>query len=304
MSINKWLIVLLLLGLLAGCGSKEPSAPTLVPTIKQPVSTPTTVLPPTGTPPPPTPTEEPLAALVNGEPILLQDLEREVERAAGAATRQEVLNGMIEMLLEEQAATEAGIVITDEQVDALVQADINARGQEAFQEWLASNDMTEQEYWEASRKELLIRRLHEQIPEELPTTAEHIHARHILVDTKEEAESILAQIESGADFGTLAQTYSLDVTTRDRGGDLGFFPRGLLLVPELEEAAFALAPGQVSGVIHTELLGYHIIQVLERTEREISELDMEMIKANQREAVRLWREQLWENADIELYIDP
>jgi parvulin-like peptidyl-prolyl isomerase len=242
--------------------------------------------------------------VVNGQSILLQDLEREVNRAAGAATRQEILDGMIEMVLQEQAAIKAGITVTDAEVDALVQADIKARGQEAFEEWLASNDMTEQEYWEASRKELLIRRLQEQIPEELPTTAEHVHARHILVDTKEEAESILAQIQEGADFGTLAQTYSLDVTTRDRGGDLGFFPRGLLLVPELEEAAFALEPGQVSDVIHTELLGYHIIQVLERTEREISDLDMEMIKANQREAIRLWREQLWADADIERYIEP
>lgn len=297
-------MVVLLVSMLIGCGPREQSSPTLVPTVTQFVSTPTTTVPPTDTPPPPTPTEEPLAAVVNGQSILLQDLEREVNRAAGAATRQEILDGMIEMVLQEQAAIKAGITVTDAEVDALVQADIKARGQEAFEEWLASNDMTEQEYWEASRKELLIRRLQEQIPEELPTTAEHVHARHILVDTKEEAESILAQIQEGADFGTLAQTYSLDVTTRDRGGDLGFFPRGLLLVPELEEAAFALEPGQVSDVIHTELLGYHIIQVLERTEREISDLDMEMIKANQREAIRLWREQLWADADIERYIEP
>jgi parvulin-like peptidyl-prolyl isomerase len=211
---------------------------------------------------------------------------------------------MIEMLLLEQAAIAAGITVSDEEVDATVQADIESRGLEAFEAWLASNDMTEEEYYAASRQELLVRRLQMQIPEELPTTAEHVHARHILVSTQQEAEAILAQIREGADFATLAETYSLDVTTRGRGGDLGFFPHGLLLAPELEEAAFDLAPGQISDVVHSELLGYHLVQVLEREERPISEMDLEMIKANQREVIRRWREQLWADADIERFIEP
>jgi parvulin-like peptidyl-prolyl isomerase len=211
---------------------------------------------------------------------------------------------MIEMVLLEQAAIAAGVTVTDQEVDDIVQADIAASGEQAFQDWLAANAMTQQEYWDASRQELLVRRAQMQIPAELPETAEHVHARHILVNTQEEAEAILAQLQEGADFATLAQTYSQDVTTRDRGGDLGFFPRGLLLAPELEEVAFSLAPGQISGVIHSELLGYHIVQVLEREERSISEQDKEMIIANQREIVRRWREQLWAAASIERYINP
>jgi foldase protein PrsA len=211
---------------------------------------------------------------------------------------------MIETLLLEQAAIAAGITVSDEEVAAAVQADIESRGREAFEAWLTSNEMTEEEYYAASRQELLVRRLQMQIPEELPTTAEHVHARHILVNTQQEAEAILAQIREGADFATLAETYSLDVTTRSRGGDLGFFPHGLLLAPELEEAAFNLAPGQISDVIHSELLGYHIVQVLEREERPISEMDLEMIKANQREIIRRWREQLWADATIERFIEP
>ena len=138
-------------------------------------------------------------------------------------------------------------------------------------------------------------------PHEIAEVAEHVHARHILVATQEEAEAILAQLREGADFAMLAQTFSLDVSTRDRSGDLDFFPRGLLLAPELEEAAFALAPGQISGVVYSELLGYHIVQVLEREERRIGEQEMELIKANQ---VRLWREHLWANATIERFIEP
>ncbi len=65
-----------------------------------------------------------------------------------------------------------------------------------------------------------------------------------------------------------------------------------------------LSPGQMSGVIRSELLGYHVIQVLEREDRPISDTNLEVIKANQREAVRRWREQLWANATIERFIEP
>jgi len=298
----KWLaVVWLLLSLLVGCSPKANPTSTLAPTVIVPSATPL----PTETPlPTPTATPVPLAARVNGQAITLAEFEREVARAQGAATPQQILDSMIEMLLLEQAAIAAEVNVTDQEVDAIVQADIEANGEQAFQDWLVANDMTQQEYWAASRQELLVRRAQMQIPEELPETAEHVHARHILVGTQQEAEAILAQLQAGADFATLAQTYSQDITTRDRGGDLGFFPRGLLLAPELEEAAFNLAPGQISGIIPSELLGYHIVQVLERQERPISEQDKEMIIANQREIVRRWREQLCADANIERYINP
>jgi parvulin-like peptidyl-prolyl isomerase len=128
-----------------------------------------------------------------------------------------------------------------------------------------------------------------------------VHARHILVATQAEAENILAQLRAGADFDALARTYSLDISTRDHGGDLDFFPRGLLLSPELEEAAFALAPGQISDVVHSELLGYHIVQVLEREERPLAEAVRSLIQDN---LSRRWREKLWTDATIERFVEP
>jgi parvulin-like peptidyl-prolyl isomerase len=324
----KRLVIWLVLGLLIGCNTSGKPTPTLVPTslipsaistlapasaetpvpasAETPVPAPTeTPVPPPTETPVPTPTEVPLAARVNGQPLLLADFEREVVRAGDAATRQQVLDKMIKMVLLEQAAAAAGIVVTDEEVDATIQADIDAvGGREVFEARLASNNMTEDEYRAEAQAELLAQRVQLQISEELPATAEHVHARHILVATQQEAEAILAQLQNGADFSTLAQTYSLDVSTRDRGGDLGFFPRGLLLAPELEEAAFALAPGQISGVVHSDLLGYHIVQALEREERPINEQDREMIKANQREIIRRWREQIWADATVERFIEP
>lgn len=307
MRIWKWIAIWLVGGLLIGCNPQEDPTPSATPTMAPPTATVTpspTTPPPTPTDTPsPTPTEIPLAARVNGQPILLADFERELARAGDAATPQQVLDGMIEMVLLEQAVAAAGITITDEEVDAIVQADIESNGREAFEAWLAANDMSEDEYWTGVRENLLAERVQEQIPGELPDTAEHVHARHILVATQQEAAAILAQIQNGADFATLAQTHSQDVSNRDRGGDLDFFPRGLLLAPELEEAAFAMAPGEIT-IVHSELFGYHVIQVLERAERQVSEQVREAVEANQRAGARRWREQLWVDATVERFVGP
>jgi foldase protein PrsA len=244
----------------------------------------------------------PLAASVNGQPIYLADFEREVKRAGDAATTQQVLDAMIESALLDQAAVEAGITVSDEELDQITQADIETvGGREVFEQRLASNDMTEEEYREKVRANLVAQQVQMQLPGEIPSTIEHVHARHILVATQEEAEAILSQLRDGADFATLAQTYSLDVSTRDQGGDLGFFPRGLLLAPELEEVAFSLAPAQISDVVHSDLLGYHIVQVLEREERPVDEQNAEVIHTNQ---IRRWLQMLWADASIKRYIEP
>jgi peptidyl-prolyl cis-trans isomerase C len=306
----KWLLVCLALMSPISCGQKQDNAPkpTLVPTLALslalPTHTATLVIPtPTATlQPTPTPTRIPLAARVNGQAIDLADFEREVARAGDAATPEQVLDAMIEGVLLDQAAASAGISVSDDQLDELIQADIEAvGGRDIFEQRLASNSMTEEEYRETVRANLLAQRVQMELPGEISATLEHVHARHILVATQEEAEAILAQLHEGADFATLAQTYSLDVSTRDRGGDLGFFPRGLLLAPELEEAAFALAPSQISDVIHSKLLGYHIVQVLERDERAVDEQNVDLIRANQ---IRRWRQMLWADASIERFVEP
>jgi len=107
-------------------------------------------------------------------------------------------------------------------------------------------------------------------------TPEQVHARHILILLKEESteeektaaetrvNALLARVEKGEDFAQIATDNSEDPGSKFKGGDLGFFPRGMM-VPEFEEAAFALEPGRTSKVVKTNY-GFHIIRCEEKKE--------------------------------------
>lgn len=312
-------LILLWLGIVvmvvAGACTEDLPIPTVQPTSPPPENTATiTPEPPT---PIPSPTPEPQAALVNGRPILLADYERQVERyeasmiAAGevltttegqemlATGREWVLDMMIDQVLIEVAANEAGVTVGEDEVEQAITADREQVGEDAFKAWLANNGMSIEELVEQQRDEMLATRMASLVAADVPTRTEHIHARHILVNTEEEAQQILSQVQAGADFVTLARTYSQDTSTRDTGGDLEFFPQGVLTSQEVSDAAFALQPGQVSGVIKSEL-GYHIVQVVERVpDMEVTPENMRLL---QNKAVRMWLEALRAAADIQRFV--
>ena len=99
---------------------------------------------------------------------------------------------------------------------------------------------------------------------------EQVHALHILLKTegkdaaavRKQAETVLKEARSGADFAALARKYSEDEGSKGSGGDLNFFGRGSMVKP-FEDAAFALAPGQISDLVQTDY-GFHVIKVLEK----------------------------------------
>jgi parvulin-like peptidyl-prolyl isomerase len=90
--------------------------------------------------------------------------------------------------------------------------------------------------------------------------SDKIRCAHILVEKESLAKEILEKIKNGESFSKMAEQYSIDGSRR-RGGDLGFFGKGMM-VADFEKAAFALQKGEVSGVIKTQF-GYHIIKRLE-----------------------------------------
>jgi parvulin-like peptidyl-prolyl isomerase len=260
-----------------------------------------------------------VAALVNGEPVYLADYERKLgqyeaslpaqgidpnspegqEKLAWARTY--VLDVMIEQVLTEQAAAAAGVFVSDEEVDAYMQLMVEENGgQEAFEAKLAEWGETYDDAWREVRAELIGMAMTQRIVESVPTTAEHVHARHILVDTLQEAERIHAQLQAGADFATLAREHSQDPNTSETGGDLGFFPRGILTAPEVEEAAFALQPGQFSDVV-ASVLGYHIVQVVERDPAR--EVGPENLRLLQERALGEWIDGLWVQAVVQRFVE-
>lgn len=94
-----------------------------------------------------------------------------------------------------------------------------------------------------------------------------VRARHILVDTEREANEIIEEIKNGLDFEEAAKKYS-KCPSKANGGDLGYFTRGKM-VKEFENASFELEKGQMSEPVKTSF-GYHIIEVLDKKEEEIS----------------------------------
>lgn len=100
---------------------------------------------------------------------------------------------------------------------------------------------------------------------------EELNAKHILVATKEDADAVKAEIESGKPFEVLAMEKSTDPSAAQNGGDLGFFQRGQMVKP-FEDAAFALEPGEVSDPVESQF-GWHVISVVEKRQSAPPSLD-------------------------------
>ena len=119
---------------------------------------------------------------------------------------------------------------------------------------------------------------------------EEVHARHILVETEDQAKKIIDQLNKGADFATLAKANSKDPAAQN-GGDLGFFKKADM-VPEFADAAFALKPGQFTQTPVKTQFGWHVIKVDEtRTapapsfDQAKDELRQQVIQAGVRKAL-------------------
>lgn len=215
-----------------------------------------------------------VVATVNGEAITKADLYNDLVARSG----KQVLQGLIEDRLIAQEAKKQGIQVTKQEM----QAEIDNLRKEfpselAFQAFLAERGVTQERLEQAVSRTLTLKKLVEPRARERLTgealkkyfednrdkydQPERVRARHILLKTREEAEAVLGQLKSGADFAQLAREKSIDTMSGQQGGDLGLFTRGQM-VPEFEKAAFELPVGQISGVVQSPF-GFHIIQVTE-----------------------------------------
>jgi parvulin-like peptidyl-prolyl isomerase len=316
---TRFLLILLPLALLLACQNEEP-LPTIAPSASQtvedglapPVISNDPIVLPTETAVPPTP-DLPLAALVNGESLLLAAFEAELARYEQASAElgdnsgtadysSLVLNALIEQLLIRQAAAAAGIVITDEMIDQeITKLQSVAQGADNFAAWLETNHYTEAEFRQAVADGLIQAQMVTAVTADVPFAVEQVRARYIQVDDANLANTLLAQIRNGDNFATLAQIHSLDRITGENGGDLDFFAAGTLLVPEVELAAFALTePGAVSEVITA--VGrdgnpvYYLVQLVEREGERPLDAGARSVLLQQ--AFETWLDGLWQTANI------
>ncbi|MCA9396316.1 MAG: peptidylprolyl isomerase [Candidatus Omnitrophica bacterium] len=101
-------------------------------------------------------------------------------------------------------------------------------------------------------------------------TPYRLRASHILVRTRDEAQKLLGQIQQGESFEELAKMYSLDPTGA-KGGDIGYFQKGQL-IPEVEEATFALKQGEISPVVQSSF-GFHIIKLTGEAKSQVKSFE-------------------------------
>lgn len=223
----------------------------------------------TMTPPPPSPTPIPLAATVNGEEITLQEFEAELSRylsAQGEDNNLEeaemveiVLDDMVNQILLAQGAENLGFELEPEVLNVRRDVLVETRGGEMeFENWLLENGYTQQSFDKVLVSAIKGAWMRDRILEDVPISAEQVHARQILLYNSDQADQVLSELNSGREFATLLAAYE-PVTQ----GELGWFPKGYLPHPAIEEAAFDLQPGEYSQVIETSV-GFHIIQVMER----------------------------------------
>lgn len=241
--------------LLAACGS---APQTSVPTITLPL------------PEQLTPTASAPVALVNSEPISTEIFNIHLAQYQAALAQpgtllasdnvpQIVLDDLVNRLLLAQAARAQGFTLDDSTLQPRVDLAIeSAGGQAGFDAWLAAQGYTADNFRQELAIEIEAGWMRNEITTAVPLTAEQVLARQVLLTDRFQADRLLGQLQEGTSFEQMARNNDAQGL-----GYLGWFPRGYLLQPAVEEAAFALQPGEYSGVVETSL-GFHLIELLDR----------------------------------------
>ncbi len=221
-------------------------------------------------------------ARVNSTSITWKSFHQALEKQSG----KEILAQMIRDELIRQGARRYGIEVTDEQVAAELERVRSQFGSDSsLEEALSQYGMTMDSLREQLKMNLLLeaiatrdvkvteddlKKYYDEHKDEFKEE-EQIKARHILVADEKAAEEVRKQLAAGADFAELAKAKSTDSATKDAGGDLGYFGKGVM-DPAFEKAAFALKIGETSGPVKSSY-GYHIIRVEDRKPERIPPLE-------------------------------
>jgi len=251
------------------------------------------------------------------------------------AAVQQLLPQLVGIEIAKAYAREHDITVSDEEVDQEIekikeQVGDQARSsgqdlsnQEAYEQALKQNNITEDQLREDIRENLPVQKVQERVTGDAApsdkeiqnyyeknkeaqfTTPEQRCVRHILFnkDQKEKAEDVKQKLEHGGDFAKLAKEYSQDPGSAENGGDLGCLGKGET-VPEFEQAAFGAKQGEIVGSVKTEF-GYHILKVTDvkteqaRSLQEVeSQIRSQLATEKQSEVFNKWVEEQKKKRDV------
>jgi parvulin-like peptidyl-prolyl isomerase len=251
------------------------------------------------------------------------------------ATVQQILPQLVSIEIAKAYAQEHNITVSDKEVDQELaklkeQVGDQARSsgqdvsnQEAYEQALKQNNITEEQLREDIRENLPVQEVQERVTGNAEPSDEEIQkyyeknkeaqfttpaqrcVKHILFnkDQKEKAEDVKQQLENGGDFAKLAKENSQDPGSAAQGGDLGCLGKGET-VPEFEQAAFGAERGEIVGPVQTEF-GYHILQVTDvkseqtRSLQEVeSQIRAQLASEKQSEAFNKWIEEQKKMRDV------
>lgn len=216
-----------------------------------------------------TPSVSPPVGMVNGEPIssqsftihlsLYQTAQTETGTLLASENMQQlVLDDLVNRLLLAQGARAQGFRLDEATLDQRLAMVVGQTGDQAiFDAWLAEQGFTAESFRQELAIEIEAGWMRTELSEAVPLNAEQMLARQILLTDRFQAERLLDQLENNVPFQQVAMNNDAQGL-----GYLGWFPRGYLLQPAVEEAAFGLQAGETSGIVETSL-GFHLIEVLD-----------------------------------------
>ncbi|MCU9614476.1 peptidylprolyl isomerase [Caldibacillus lycopersici] len=255
-------------------------------------------------------------AKVNGEKISEEDLNEALVTQYGS----EVLDSLIVTKITDMEIEKEGIEVTQAEIDEEMQNYYDYYGgEEGFKSVLeesgADLDRFKQDVEQYIALNKILEKRIEITDEEIAAyfeenqasfaQAEQVEASHILVEDEATANEVLEKLTAGEDFAELAKTYSLDTTTSEAGGELGYFSKGTM-GDAFDEAAFALDIDAISDPVETDD-GFEIIKVTDKKAAKDAELNDEvkeeirstLLNSKISEEYNTWLDEKYDEYEIE-----
>jgi peptidyl-prolyl cis-trans isomerase C len=208
---------------------------------------------------------DPVLARVNGAPIHQSDLKlaeddvgNNLPPMPGEAKRDYLISYLADVMLAAKAAEDKKVG----EGDSFKRRLAFLRNKLLMEQWLQSEG-------KSAVTDAALHKVYDDAVKQMGQEQE-VRARHILVETEDEAKAVQNQIKSGTDFAELAKQKSKDPGASE-GGDLGYFSKEQM-VPEFANAAFKLENGQVSDPVKSQF-GWHIIKVEDKRQKQVPEFD-------------------------------